>query len=73
MANGRVALPKTNRAYWARKLQSNQARFRQQTRLLRRKGWHVLVVWQCQLAKSPDSIMVQVREAFNTIQLDTPR
>lgn len=41
--------PRTNRAYWRKKLDANVARDREKARLLRLDGWRVVVVWECQL------------------------
>ncbi|QOJ19095.1 MAG: DNA mismatch endonuclease Vsr [Phycisphaeraceae bacterium] len=40
--------PKTNRSYWLPKLRRNVERDRRAIRALRRDGWRVLVVWECQ-------------------------
>lgn len=42
--------PKTRAAWWAAKLARNQARDRTVTRALRKDGWTVLRVWECDLA-----------------------
>ncbi len=39
---------KTNAAFWRRKLDGNVGRDRRNIRLLRKAGWRVLVVWECQ-------------------------
>lgn len=46
--NGRV-MPRTRRAFWREKLEGNAERDRRTRAELRRKGWRVLVVWECQL------------------------
>jgi DNA mismatch endonuclease (patch repair protein) len=38
--------PKSNRAFWIKKLASNKARDRRVTRTLKSKGWHVLRIWE---------------------------
>lgn len=43
-----AARPRSRRAYWNAKLDRNVARDRRNRRLLRRSGWRVLVVWECQ-------------------------
>jgi DNA mismatch endonuclease (patch repair protein) len=43
---GRV--PATRREYWVAKLERNVARDRSVLRKLRRLGWSVMVVWECQ-------------------------
>jgi DNA mismatch endonuclease (patch repair protein) len=40
--------PKTNVAYWRAKIQRNVARDKEHLRALRREGWRVLVIWECQ-------------------------
>lgn len=41
--------PKSNCSYWNSKLDGNMKRDRATTRKLRRLGWGVLVLWECQL------------------------
>lgn len=41
-------LPRTRRGFWKKKLQENQQRDKRNRRLLRRLGWEVFVVWECQ-------------------------
>jgi DNA mismatch endonuclease (patch repair protein) len=42
-------LPKAHSEYWSKKLLRNQARDRRHRRALRRAGWDVLVIWECQM------------------------
>ena len=42
--------PKTRAAWWATKLARNVARDREVTRALRKAGWTVLRVWECDLS-----------------------
>ena len=44
-------LPKNRAEWWAAKLAGNKARDRLVTRTLRAKGWRVVRVWECALAK----------------------
>ncbi|MBN1344051.1 MAG: DNA mismatch endonuclease Vsr [Phycisphaerae bacterium] len=44
---GRKA-PKSNVSYWRAKRERNKSRDHRVQRQLRRKGWRVLVVWECQ-------------------------
>jgi DNA mismatch endonuclease (patch repair protein) len=48
----RSKLPRTNRKFWKSKLQRNAARDRANYGLLAQQGWRVLVLWECELAKS---------------------
>lgn len=40
--------PASNVAFWTEKLDRNQARDRTVLRQLRRQGWRVIVIWECQ-------------------------
>lgn len=40
--------PKSRRQYWLPKLQANKERYKRDRRALQRKGWKVLVIWECQ-------------------------
>ena len=41
--------PKSNQTYWRDKLKRNQERDQKNNLLLRRQGWKVLIVWECEL------------------------
>lgn len=51
--------PKTNRSYWLPKLGRNVKRDKQAVGLLRRTGWRVLVVWECQ-TRDPERLRVRL-------------
>jgi DNA mismatch endonuclease (patch repair protein) len=44
---GRV-VPETNTKFWQSKRQGNVARDKRNLRQLRRDGWRVLIIWECQ-------------------------
>jgi DNA mismatch endonuclease, patch repair protein len=50
---GRNLLAKTNSEAWLTKIAVNRQRDRRVTRSLRRAGWSVLVIWECQLSRAP--------------------
>ncbi len=58
--NGRAS-PRTRAAFWREKFARNVARDRATRAALRRGGWRVLVVWECQLRK-PDDVARRLRE-----------
>lgn len=47
-ACGRGQLPVTNAAFWKDKIRENRERDKRVRRELRKLGWRVLLVWQCQ-------------------------
>lgn len=44
-------LPKSRLSYWIPKLEANRARDKRNARALRKRGWRVLVVWECELPR----------------------
>jgi len=44
-------IPTNNRAFWVKKLDGNAARDRRNALALRRAGWRVIVVWECETEK----------------------
>lgn len=44
-----ATLPKGNRDYWESKQNRNAARDKQNVRALRKSGWKVLTIWECEL------------------------
>lgn len=62
----RTTTPKTNRAYWGAKFKDNIARDRRNADALRRLGYHVHVVWECE-ALEPDLLGRRVEEIAASI------
>lgn len=56
----RATLPTTNREYWLSKFARTVARDKANRRLLRQKGWKVIVVWECEL-KNPSRLAVRFK------------
>ena len=46
------SIPESNQRFWQRKLNANRNRDSRQRRQLRRQGWRVLVIWECQVRNS---------------------
>jgi len=44
--------PKTNVDYWRNKIATNRKRDNKNQRLLRKLGWDLIIVWECQLRGS---------------------
>jgi DNA mismatch endonuclease (patch repair protein) len=57
---GRAYQPKTRAAFWAEKFAGNVARDRKSVRSLRRAGWKVLIIWECQTS-SPSRLATRLR------------
>lgn len=52
--------PKTRQAFWKAKFEANVARDRRDAAALRRMGWRVIVVWECQ-TESARGLLAVVR------------
>lgn len=48
----KATTPATRKRFWLEKFELNRARDRRNNRTLRRQGWDVLVVWECQTRKA---------------------
>ncbi len=58
--------PKNNRAFWQRKFSANKKRDQLVNRTLRRMGWHILRIWEHELAKKNQSRLVgRIRRAVD--------
>ena len=57
--------PANNRAFWKKKLAGNKTRDRLVNRTLRRAGWRVIRIWECNLAKHPEASIRQIQRELN--------
>ena len=53
-------IPSSNREFWVAKIRRNQERDQQNYNILYENGWHVIVIWECQL--TPTKIEHTMRE-----------
>lgn len=54
--------PATRAKFWASKLDGNRERDKRQVRELKKFGWTVLVIWECQIKKKPDWVAERLVE-----------
>ncbi len=57
--------PANNRAFWKKKLAGNKKRDRLVNLALRRAGWRVMRIWECTLAKHPETCIHRVQRELN--------
>lgn len=48
---GRFHWPSSNKEYWKKKITRNVQRDMQVHTELENRGWHVIVIWECQLKR----------------------
>jgi DNA mismatch endonuclease (patch repair protein) len=58
-------VPGTRRQFWLRKFADNRRRDRTTARQLRRLGWKVVVIWECQV-ESENGLVGRLLAAFRT-------
>lgn len=57
--------PKTRRAFWRRKLETNRRRDARARRALNRLGWRTMVVWECEVRRDPDAAAARIARRRN--------
>ncbi|MBS4017594.1 MAG: DNA mismatch endonuclease Vsr [Dechloromonas sp.] len=57
----KASMPKTRRKFWTDKFDANVVRDTKVRRALRKLGWRVAVVWECE-TKSPEMLERRLRE-----------
>jgi DNA mismatch endonuclease (patch repair protein) len=55
-----ASMPKTRTSFWRDKLCKNVARDRRNQIALRKQGWKVIVVWECQVLKDPLAVLRRI-------------
>lgn len=58
-----ATMPASNVDYWKAKFARNVARFKEVKRELKRQGWRVLVIWECQ-AKTDEQVDIWIHRTF---------
>jgi len=61
---GKNVTPKTNAQAWGEKIERNRARDRRVSRALRDRGWTVVRIWECDLAKRPSLCLSRIQRAI---------
>ena len=51
----RANIPKTNKQYWMPKLERNAVRDKINKRKLKKDGWRIITIWECQI-KDPEQL-----------------
>jgi DNA mismatch endonuclease, patch repair protein len=67
-----ATMPKSNQSYWEAKFERNEKRDRRIKRELKRLGWRVITVWECQ-AKNPDRLLAKLKRAIPSPYPDAPK
>jgi DNA mismatch endonuclease (patch repair protein) len=60
--------PKTNKQYWLPKLRRNVENFKKNQRKLKKLGWQVIVIWECEV-KYQNKIQTMINKIQNRVSL----
>ena len=64
------SMPKTNTAFWKRKIERNKQRDAEEQRRLAEMGWHCITVWECELKPAVrDKTLTALEYTLNHIYL----
>lgn len=64
-------MPKTNREFWKKKIERNKQRDTKNKEALRKMGWSVMTVWECQLKPAVrQQSLLEIEYHINHIFLD---
>ena len=64
----RATTPKTNTNYWMNKFEKNVQNDEKNYALLRNLGWHVIVVWECEIKSDFDRFISSVEDEPKSYQ-----
>ena len=60
-------IPKTRRKFWTEKFKKNKERDKKNLRLLKKMGWKVIIVWECQLKRNFESSLSKLKSKLSPI------
>ncbi len=63
-------MPKSRVEFWREKFETNVRRDRNNSGLLRRSGWRVLIVWECE-TQQPETLKHRLYELLCGAHLDS--
>jgi DNA mismatch endonuclease (patch repair protein) len=59
-----ATMPKSRQAFWLAKFEANVARDRRHLRDLKKAGWQVIVLWECEIMRDPFASVAKVIKAI---------
>ena len=61
-------IPKTRTEYWKNKLLGNKKRDKKYTRELRKQGWRVLRLWECEIERKPEEVLERLADFLSLVE-----
>ena len=63
-----MPVPNHNHAFWEDKFARNVERDRRNVSLLESQGWTVITVWECEIKKHLDKVVIEIEDALGDNQ-----
>lgn len=63
--NCKLPLPKHNREFWKEKFNKNILRDKKVYKQLKKEGWSVLIIWECQIKSDLTKVLSGIKNAIN--------
>ncbi|MFH1139876.1 MAG: very short patch repair endonuclease [Pseudomonadota bacterium] len=67
----RARRPSTNESFWNTKLNRNQKRDLDNQEILRRSGWKILILWECQIKDIENTVIILERFLNGDVEANT--
>lgn len=61
-------IPHTNSIFWKDKLQKNVKRDKNNIKALRKLGWKVIIIWECEIEKKPEVTLKRIIKNLKVIK-----
>lgn len=68
----KATIPKTRTSFWLTKFAATVERDQKKSTELKNLGWTVLIVWECQLQKAPQTIIAEIKKQLMSDRTEPP-
>lgn len=62
--------PESNADFWKQKINRNVERDQRNINQLEQRGWHIIVVWECELKKAKEQVLSELANKIRSNQVD---
>lgn len=62
--------PESNADFWKQKINRNVERDQKNIKQLELRGWHIIVVWECELKKDKEQVLSELANKIRSNQVD---
>jgi DNA mismatch endonuclease (patch repair protein) len=60
----KLPMPKSNLAFWGNKFEKNVERDNRKIKELKKRGWQVIVIWECEINKNIEKQVNKIRKVY---------